>query len=403
MEIRQRDNAVVDRLSGAGDSEEFSVVLGGPLFQLFRKAHLSGDALELGRQRLLLVVTLSWLPLLVLCLLQGTALGTTVAVPFLHDIEAHARFLLVIPLLIGAELIVHQRLRFVASQFRQRGLIPEDARPRFEAALASTIRLRNSVLAEVAIIVFVYGVGLQWARSQHATPDVATWFATTEGKLSPAGVWYVYFSLPLTQFLMLRWYYRLFIWARFLWQVSRIDLRLVPTHPDRIGGLGFLGGATAAFAPLAFAHGAFVSAWIASRIFLHHAALLDFKIAIIAVAGWMLILFLSPFLVFSPQLARVRRQGERDYGPLAGRYSQQFDDKWVRTDKAGEPLLGSGDIQSLADLANVYTVVNTMRTTPITRQAVIQVVASTLAPIAPLGLTMMPLGEAVKLLFGILT
>ena len=387
----------------ATDPRDFSVVLGGPLYQLFRKAHLTGDALELVRQRLLLIVALSWLPLLVLCLLEGTALGTTVAVPFLRDIEAQARFLLVIPLLVGAEIIVHQRLRFVASQFRQRGLIPEAARPRFDAALASTVRLRNSVWAEVAIIVFVYVVGLPLARRQHAALDIATSFATTWGRLSPAGVWYVYFSLPLTQFLLLRWYYRLFIWTRFLWQVSRIELRLVPTHPDHLGGLGFLSTATAAFAPLAFAHGAFVAAWIATRIFLHHAALLDFKIAIIAVGVWTLILFLAPFLVFSPRLAEARRQGERDYGPLAARYSQQFDDKWVQTDKPGEPLLGSSDIQSLADLANAYTVVKTMRSVPITRQAVIQVLASTLAPIAPLALTMMPLGEAIKLLLGILT
>src|SRR5204862_348336 len=180
-------------------------------------------------------------------------------------------------LLIGAELIVHQRLRFVASQFRQRRLVPEDARPRFDQALASTVRLRNSVLAEVAIIVFIYVVGLRLARSQHAALDVATWFAKSDGTLSPAGVWYVYFSLPVTQFLLLRWYYRLFIWTRFLWKVSRIDLRLVPTHPDHLGGLGFLSTATAAFAPLAVAHGAFVSAWIGTRIFFLHAALPDFK------------------------------------------------------------------------------------------------------------------------------
>src|SRR5204863_10053986 len=140
-----------------------------------------------------------------------------------------ARVALVTSLPNVARLIVHQPLQFVASQSRQRVLIPEAARPRFDAALASTVRLRNSVWAEVAIIVFVYVVGLPLARRQHAALDVATWFATTGGRLSPAGVWYVYFSLPLTQFLLLRWYYRLFIWTRFLWQVSRIELRLVPT------------------------------------------------------------------------------------------------------------------------------------------------------------------------------
>jgi len=389
----------------AADSRDFSVVLGGPLFQLFRKAHLSGAGLELVGQRLLVMIALCWLPLLVLSVARGLALGSSVAVPFLYDIEAQARILLFVPLLVGAELVVHQRLRSVVDQFLQRDLIPDDARPRFEAAVASATRLRNSVVAEVTMVGVVYALGLAvlW---RNTSLDVATWYATPDGgekTLSPAGFWYVYFTLPLTQFLLLRWYYRLFIWTRFLWQVSRIQLRLVPTHPDRIGGLGFLSSATAAFSTLALAHGAFVSAWIAARIFMQGATLLDFKFVIIAVAVWMLLLFLGPFLLFSVQLAQAKRQAEREYGPLAQRYAREFDTKWVRGGAPrDEPLLGSADIQSLADLGNVYTVVHTMRATPITRQAVVQLLGATLAPIAPLALTMMPIGEVAKLLFGIL-
>ena len=390
----------------AADPQDFSVVLGGPLFQLFRKAHLAGDALELMTQRVLAVVALNWVPLLILTAAQGLALGTKVVVPFLYDIEAQARILLVVPLLVGAELIVHQRLRPIASQFLQRGLIPAKARPQFEAALASAMRLRNSVAAEIAMIVLVYGVGLAVVWRQYSALDVATWYATPTagGKtLSLAGYWYVAFTLPLTQFLLLRWYYRLFIWTRFLWQVSRINLHLVPTHPDRLGGLGLLAGATAAFSTLAVAHGAFVSGWIASRIFLQGAALLDFKFVIIAVTVWILLLFLGPFLLFSAQLAQASRQGERDYGPLAARYAREFDEKWVHTGTPPrEPILGSPDIQSLADMGNAYTYVNQMRFLPITRQAVIQLAGATLAPIAPLALTMMPIGEVGKLLFGIL-
>jgi hypothetical protein len=394
---------VTERLRSNGD---FSVVLGGPLYQLFRRAHLAGDALELQVQRVLAVAAVSWLPLLILSAVQGLALGTNVAVPFLHDIETQARFLLFVPLLVGAELIVHQRLRFVARQFLERELIPEEGQARFAAALQTTVRLRNSVAAEVMMIALVYivGVGIIWR--QHTSLDIATWYATPNpaGKtLSLAGYWYVYFSLPLTQFLLVRWYYRLSIWAWFLWRISRINLRLVPTHPDRTGGLAFLATATAGFAPLAVAHGAFVSAFIASRIFTKGATLLDFKVIIIGMAVWVLLLFLGPFLVFSPQLAHTRRQGERDYGPLAQRYAHEFDAKWVHTDTPPrEPLLGTADIQSLADLANVYAIVRTMRSTPITRQAIVQLIVATAVPIAPLALTMMPLGQIVKLLFGML-
>ncbi|HTR19471.1 MAG TPA: hypothetical protein VMH88_01345 [Gemmatimonadales bacterium] len=388
------------------DPGDYSFVLGGPLYQLLRRAHLTGTDLELARQRILVLTALTWLPLLILSALQGLALGAKVAVPFLRDVEVNARFLLVVPLLIAAEITVHKRLRFVARQFVERELIPAGARRQFEDAITSTIRLRNSIPAELALIAIVYVLGIQVIWRNYTGLDVATWYATPspEGKsLTLAGYWYVYLSLPFSQFLLLRWYYRLFIWARFLWQVARIELRLVPVHPDRTGGLGFLSLATFAFTPLAAAHGAMVSAWIASRIFQQHAALLDFKVGIVVLVVFMLVLFLGPFFVFTPRLSHTWRQGERDYGPLAERYAHQFDAKWVHTEAPPrDPLLGSNDIQSLADMANVYNVARTMRFTPVTRQAIIQVAVATLAPIAPLALTMMPLAQLVKLLAGML-
>src|SRR5262249_5417462 len=139
---------------------DFSLVLGGPLFQLLRRSHLSGDALELARRRLITIPLLAWLPLLLLSALEGQALGGNVAIPFLLDVEAHVRFLVALPLLIVAELVVHQRIRCAVRQFLERNLIPVSALTRFEAAIASAGRLRNSVLAEVLLIAFVYVVGV---------------------------------------------------------------------------------------------------------------------------------------------------------------------------------------------------------------------------------------------------
>ncbi len=223
---------------------DFSLVLGGPLFQLLRRAHLSDDALMLVRQRIIVFALLAWLPLLVLSALEGQLLDGGVAVPFLMDVEVHIRFLVAMPLLIIAELVVHRRMRPLVQQFLERNLIPESAMTRFEAAVASAFRLRNSVLAEVLLIAFVYGVGILVVWRQYLALGTATWYATpsAEGsKLSVAGIWYGYVSLPIFQFLLCRWYFRMFIWIRFLWQVSRIELSLVPTHPDRVGGLGFRG------------------------------------------------------------------------------------------------------------------------------------------------------------------
>src|SRR5437764_15092373 len=100
-----------DALGSVPAPQAFSLVLGGPLFQLLRRAHLSDDALELVRQRIIVISLFAWLPLLVLSALEGQLLGVRVAVPFLLDLEVHVKFLLVMPLLIAAELVVHQRMR----------------------------------------------------------------------------------------------------------------------------------------------------------------------------------------------------------------------------------------------------------------------------------------------------
>ena len=383
--------------------QEFSLVLGGPLFQLLRRTHLSDDGLTLVRQRIIVSSLLAWFPLLLLSTLEGKVLRGNATVPFLLDLDVHVRFLVTMPLLIAAELVVHQRMRSVVQVFLERHLIPEGAMPRFNAAIASAFRLRNSVLAEVLLIALVYGVGVLILWRQYFSLDAATWYATGRGKLSLAGVWYGYVSLPIFQFLLCRWYLRLVIWSRFLWQVSRIELSLIPTHPDRVGGLGFLSNSVYAFALLALAHGTLLAGVLANRIFFLGAALPQYKAEIGVLVIFVLCLIIGPLLVFAPQLARTKRTGLREYGTLAEHYVRQFDAKWLRGGApANEPFVGSGDIQSLADLANGYEVVRTMRLAPVTRETILQIVVATLAPVVPLALTMMPLEELLKTLLGVL-
>jgi hypothetical protein len=384
---------------------DFSLVLGGPLFQLLRRAHLSDETPTLVRQRVTIFVIITWLPLLVLSALEGNTWGGNAAVPFLQDVEAQSRFLVALPLLVIAELLVHQRMRHLVGQFLDRKLIPENAMVRFDAAIASAFRLRNSMLAEVLLIALVYVVGISIIWRQNVVLDTSTWYATPSAggsKLSVAGMWYGYVSLPIFQFLLLRWYFRFFIWARFLWQVSRINLQLMPTHPDRAGGLGFLTATVYAFVPLLIAHGALLSGLIGNRIFHVGARLLDFKYEILVLVLFLLCAVLGPLLVFAPQLAAARRKGLREYGTLAESYVREFDAKWLRgSAPTDERLVGSADIQSLADLANSYEVVRTMSFAPFSKGAILQLAAAILIPVAPLLLTMMPLDQLLKLLFGL--
>lgn len=376
---------------------DFSLVLGGPLYQIFRRTHLSGDSLELLWRRVIFLTLLAWLPLLLLSILEGRAWGGDVELPFLKDVDTHARLLLSLPMFVAAELLVHQRVRLVVGSFLKRGLVPAEARARFDAAVASALRLRNSVLAEVLLIAFVYGIGVLVIWRSQAAMDMSTWYDRGQNPRlvsTLAGVWLGFVSLPLVQFILLRWWFRLFIWMRFLWQVSRVRLRLVPTHPDRACGLGFVGVSSLAFAPLLAGQGVLLAGLMANRIFYAGARLTDFKLELAAMVMVMVLFVLAPLLVFVPLLARTKRVGLAEYGGLAQRYAREFDEKWLRGGAAaGEPLLGSADIQSLADLGNSYEVVKGIRLVPFSRDVVLQLTVISLAPVAPLVLTLVPLTE----------
>jgi hypothetical protein len=382
----------------AGEAPDFSLVVGGPLFQLLRRSHLSDDALTLVHRRILAGVLITWLPLLLLSTWEGRAWWGDVEVPFLLNAETHARFLLALPLLIVAELTVHLRMRRLLAQFVARDLIPEADRPRVDAAIGSAMRLRNSIAAELVLIVLIYSVGIQLRK--YVGVEASTWAGVGDSgfaNLSLAGWWQALVSLPIFQFLLIRWYFRMFIWARFLWQVSRIKLKLVPTHPDRVGGLGFIGNVVYAFTPLLVAEGVLLAGLIADRIFFDGAKLTQFTVEIIGTVGLLVFLVLCPLMVFAGQLVRAKRAGLQEYGVLAQRYTREFDTKWIRGDRdPAEPLVGSADIQSLADLGNSFEVIKTMRFTPFSKETVFQLGVVTLAPLAPLLLTMISLEELLK-------
>jgi hypothetical protein len=83
-----------------------------------------------------------------------------------------------------------------------------------------------------------------------------------------------------------------------------------------------------------------------------------------------------------------------EYGTLAQKYVRDFDRKWLRGGAApNEPLVGSADIQSLADLRNSFAVVEGMRTVPFTKKNVLELAVITLLPVAPLLFTFFSVEE----------
>ena len=378
---------------------DFSLVMGGPIFQLFRRSHLAGDGLDLLARRILVITLIAWPPLLVLSAFGSHLSGVSVQLPFLRDIEAHVRLLVALPVLIGAELLVHSRIRPIVKAFLARRIIRQQDLPKFIAAIDSAMNLRNSIPLELGLLALVFSAG-QWSwRSQAALLSTATWYAIPQGghlHLTAAGYWYAYVSVPIFQFILLRWYLRFFIWFRFLWQTSRLDLHLIPTHPDRAGGLAFLGKSAYAFSPILFAQGALLAGLIASRVLHGGEKLLSFKMEAIGFIGFFLVFVLGPLTMFTPQLASAKRKGLGDYGLLASAYVEAFEKKWVGRDpSADDELLGTGDIQSLADLGNSYAMVRDMRAVPFDMQDIVRLAAVTALPLLPLGLLIFSLEQMV--------
>jgi hypothetical protein len=258
---------------------------------------------------------------------------------------------------------------------------------------------------ESILAVGVFGFGwMLWTETSSLT--TSTWYTIVDpaGRHSTlAGRWYLHVSIPIFQFLFYRWYFRLFVWFLFLWRVSRLDLRLTPTHPDRAGGLGFLASAPLAFALVILAQAIVVSAVIAGHILFQGDTLQANRYVVAGFVIMQLLLVLGPLCVFAPKLLALKRQGRREYGALAGRYTREFHEKWIEgAAPADEPLVGSADIQSLADLANSYEVVRGIRPVPFGRDTILQVAVPALIPFAPLALTVVPAEEIIKKLLGML-
>jgi hypothetical protein len=370
-------------------SLDFSLVLGGPLFQLFRRTHLSGDALELLRRRILVITTITWLPLLLLSVIEGHALGGSVTISFLRDIEAHVRFLIALPVLVGAELVVHIRLGSAVRRFVERNIVVAEDRPKFDAAVKSARRVRDSVAVEMGLLILAYTVGIWIWRSEVALGS-ATWYAlpdATQLHLTRAGYWYAFVGIPIFQFILLRWYMRLVLWFWLLWKFSKLNLHLSAAHPDRAGGIGFLGTNSDAFAPILFAQGALLAGVIASRVLYQGQNLTAFRMQTAGFAVFFVLFILGPLVMFTPQLDRAKSAGRAYYGLLGSRYVFGFEAKWNPGSAPGTGELHADDIQGLADLGTSYAAIRGMRIVPFALEDVSFLAATTVVPLLPLVLT----------------
>lgn len=382
------------RIEESSESDELGLLLGGPSRRL---ATWLGFARPTRTRRLLRVVLLAlltWGPLALLSGMAGHAFSGSVRKPFFHDPEASARFLIVIPLLELAEIAVGLSLAMQTRQLLERGIVPTHERERFESARNEARRMRNSMLMEGTLLVASYALSLVTRVALGFGAGASSWEGVGAG-MSAAGWWYTLVSLPVLYFFLFRWIWVFLLWGWFLCRVSRLDIELTPTHPDRAGGLGFIGWGLASFAMVVMAASTVCSAGFADEI-LHRGQSLDslkYHVGLFVIMA--LVIVHLPLFAFAGRLTKLRVDGLLEFGALAWRHDQAFDEKWIkkRSPATDEHLLGSADIQSLADIAVCYEHVERMWPIPFDTKAFAILTLSALLPMIPLLGTEIPIHE----------
>ena len=385
--------------------KDFSLVGNGLLFKFLVSMRLLRPDREPLYLRAIFLALLTWLPLFIFSAMHGLAWGSNVKIPFSHDITVSVRLLLALPLLIIAERAMGLRSNEVVRHFAESGVVADKDVPKYEALVRQIVSMVNSV-AVVYVIVPLAIVTSIFLRLEFSEPSSTWQFLVSPSGMTrtAAGWWHLVISIPIFQFLLWRWLYRYLVWCWFLWRVSRLDLRLTASHPDLAGGLGFLGVFQVTFCSVIFALASVISAHVGQEILFGGASLKQYTMMILGNILLMLIIFLGPYLVFSMKLFETMRRGFLTYSTLATDYTRSFDRKWIDGEAPeGESLLGSTDIQSLADLANSFAIVRNMRLAPFDlKLTIIPIVACAVIPFLPLALTVFPLEEIVKKIFGIL-
>ena len=331
-----------------------------------------------------------------LSLLGGLALAGA-KIPFLYDIAAQVRSLVAVPVLVLADIPIGRSLREATGRFLSTHLVKEKDRARFDQIFVETLRRRDSRVAEILCVILVYAASTVVILAAPFESG-STWIhpGTYKG-LSLAGYWYALVALPIFQFLMLRWIYRLGIWAAALRKISHLDLALTPTHPDRTGGLGFLGHSLPPFGMILFASSSVTSGIIATRILFQGEKLQDYQWSYLALFVILVVIVTAPMLVFAPKLLALKERGLHQYGELASTYNQAFHSKWVESvDVTEDRLLGTGDIQSQAALESSFRVVSEIKPVPFELGDFLGMIAPGLAPALPLLLTIMPASLLLK-------
>ena len=371
---------------------EFSAVDNELPLRWLRRARLvPADGLGTVR-RAVFFALLTWLPIVAWSLYAGRFATADPGEPLLHHFGIHVRCLLAIPFFILAEASLHNASRRILGQFRSSGVVSAELRDRFDSTIADVRRLRDLSLPWV----FVFGAAIAWSVVEQPSvrDDTMSWAFGADGGLGFGGLWFAYVVRPIFLALLLGWLWRMLLVAWWFWKVSKLGLALVPTHPDRTGGIAFVEKVPGAFALVTFAVTAVIASRWAHDIEFHAATLQSFKLpGALFVILWTL-LALLPLLGLAPALVGMRARAIPAYGALIGEQGRLIHRRWILREAVPDtPLLDAPEIGPVADANAMYDAVKKIRGVPIGKGAIMKVLLPIALPFIVVAALQIPLKE----------
>jgi len=382
------------------DTEEmddsFPFIRGGLFYRLEERLGLiSGDDWHILR-RVIVTLTLTWFPLIVLSFASGSLQS---ALGVLKDYRLLARFVIAIPIFIISERSISLRFHSSIRQFTRTRIIPERDLVQFQRILASTKKLANSVVPESLMLIVVIVLALFVQRDRFLA--VSSWgMQAATGSfqsLTKAGWYFLLVSEPIYLMMLTIMLWKWIVWVRLLWKVSRLDLQLTFPHPDRCGGLGFLGFVPEGYAGAIFGVCAGVGAIWRFDIAHHLAELHSYYFPGAGLLIGVLLLMFGPLAFFSLRLTDLRRVGLLQYGVLAHHHAVHFNRKWIADLPRNEPeLLSVPEVSTLYDLDGKFQLLMSAKFVPIYPACVLETAAVVLVPMLPVLMTEIPLATLLK-------
>lgn len=337
---------------------------------------------------------ITWLPIVVWVAVAGRAVSGAVDEPLLQHFGVNARCLIAIPLLVLAEGMAQAMLHRVLPQFIRAGLVIDVAA--FRRTLEGVKRLRDRTVPWVVIA----AVALAWtvlAPDTHQGHDVR-WAedAAHPGGIGFGGWWYLYVARPVYLTLALAWLWRIILAFVLFQRLAALPLSLVPTHPDRLGGLGFLESIPAGFAFVILALSAVAAAGWGHDVMYHGMNVSALKVPVAAFVALIAVVFLAPLLVFGAPLRRAKRAALLEYGAFVAEHGRKVHRRWIEKKPVeDDALLSAPEIGPVADVQTIYEAVQKMRPLPIGKSTLAAVLVPALIPVLVVVSLQVPIGQLV--------